>query len=377
MKQTREGKRRRAQTRERHNREFLRKFKNSSNKKGIYKKESYETIAQRLAVFLIFVSYNQSKFKFKYLIYRKYRDRLNEIKEKFKPMNHKQIRQFSQNHIKNMNKRKIMKKEKLSQLNNKELKQKLRKVAKDKHNFFMRNNTKGNNSIMAQDTHPSRKKLIVQRTIKRKQYERDLKQKIEHRIKTINQKQKNQIGIPKTQNISILIGNNPSNTVKDSRVFAFGSSMVVTGNIVKESREQINQREYQKLQNRKKMGKQYLEELKNNRIIRKQEIVLGPRNTKILEDKQNSSGYMDKDTSTKTMLKIEMNMDAQEVDNITSSVRKDSIRKKFIIIDQPTRRKKKVIKPEKENMRDKKHINYLKMIKVGRSTLETQFINRS
>lgn len=377
MKQTREGKRRRAQTRERHNREFLRKFKNSSNKKGIYKKESYETIAQRLAVFLIFVSYNQSKFKFKYLIYRKYRDRLNEIKEKFKPMNHKQIRQFSQNHIKNMNKRKIMKKEKLSQLNNKELKQKLRKVAKDKHNFFMRNNTKGNNSIMAQDTHPSRKKLIVQRTIKRKQYERDLKQKIEHRIKTINQKQKNQIGIPQTQNISILIGNNPSNTVKDSRVFAFGSSMVVTGNIVKESREQINQREYQKLQNRKKMGKQYLEELKNNRIIRKQEIVLGPRNTKILEDKQNSSGYMDKDTSTKTMLKIEMNMDAQEVDNITSSVRKDSIRKKFIIIDQPTRRKKKVIKPEKENMRDKKHINYLKMIKVGRSTLETQFINRS
>ena len=377
MKQTREGRRRRAQTRERHNREFLRKFKNSSNKKGIYKKESYETIAQRLAVFLIFVSYNQSKFKFKYLIYRKYRDRLNEIKEKFKPMNHKQIRQFSQNHIKNMNKRKIMKKEKLSQLNNKELKQKLRKVAKDKHNFFMRNNTKGNNSIMAQDTHPSRKKLIVQRTIKRKQYERDLKQKIEHRIKTINQKQKNQIGIPQTQNISILIGNNPSNTVKDSRVFAFGSSMVVTGNIVKESREQINQREYQKLQNRKKMGKQYLEELKNNRIIRKQEIVLGPRNTKILEDKQNSSGYMDKDTSTKTMLKIEMNMDAQEVDNITSSVRKDSIRKKFIIIDQPTRRKKKVIKPEKENMRDKKHINYLKMIKVGRSTLETQFINRS
>jgi hypothetical protein len=278
-------------------------------------------------------------------------------------MDHKQLREFSQKHVKTMNIRKIMRKKKIMKLNKKELQEKLSKVEKDQHNFFMRNNTKGNNSIMAQDTHPSRKKMMIERNIKKKKFENELKKKIEKKIKKLNQKRGNIQSIPKMQNVSILLGTNPLLLSKESKIFAFGSSMIASGVVAKESREQVNEREYKKLQNRKQMGKQYLEELKNHRIIRKKEILLGPRNTKILEMNSKNSGLetIENESSARTMLNIEMNLNQNKKNSD-----REHMKKKFIIINQPTRRKRKIKKEEKENIKAKKHINYLKTVKIGK-----------
>lgn len=273
-------------------------------------------------------------------------------------MNHERIREFSKKHKKTVTNRKILRQEKQLHTSQNEMKQKIRKVAMDKHNFFMRNNTKGNNSILAQNTHPSHKRLIMERTAKRREYEKQLKHKMGLKL----QKGLKPVGaIPRTENISIVV-DSISALQKQSTVFAFGSSMIASGFGRRvETQEATNEKEYRKLQHRKQMGKQYLTELKRNRLIQRKEIILGPRNTKILEEEQSQ------EQSTRTMLKVDLIGTNEARDQ--SPVQKEN-KKAFIILEQSTRRKQKK-KPVETKPEPKKHVNYLKTIKIGNRN--TQF----
>lgn len=269
-------------------------------------------------------------------------------------MDHEGIRQFSKKHKKTVSKRKILH-QKQSHASKREMQSKLRKVAQDKHNFFMRNNTKGNNSILAQNTHPSRARLIVERTAKRRQYEQLLKDKINRRLQKAPQPNG---AIPRTENISIVV-DNVSGLQKHSTVFAFGSSMIASGFARRvETQEETNEKEYRKLQHRKEMGKKYLTQLKQNRLIQKKEVVLGPRNTEILEESLNE----DRQQSTQRMLKADLM--GSEHSRLESSVQKEN-KKTFVILEQSTRRRKKK-KPVEAKPEPKRHVNYLKTVQIGR-----------
>ena len=286
---------------------------------------------------------------------RWYKERLEEIKEKYRPMDHAKLRDFSRDHQKTISLRKTAQKRERSIRRDTEgerqMRSKLRKVTLDQHNFFMRNNTKGNNSILAQNTHPSKVRLVRERTEKRRDFERKLKDKINRKIKKIATKQNLLKAIPQTENISILVDKTSLLHAKESKIFAFGSSMLVSGFCEKKDPEEKVKENFKKLQHRKKVGKQYLDELKKNRQIKQKEVVLGPRNTKILEKE---STQMEGDVSTRTMLRIELE-DKNESN-------KENKGKTFVILEKSTKRKKKKANEKKE----RKHVNYLKTVKVGR-----------
>jgi hypothetical protein len=253
-----------------------------------------------------------------------------------------------------------------------EMRSKLRQVAMDKHNFFMRNSTKGNYSILAQSTHPSKKKKVFELAHKRKEYEKQLKAKMDKKIIKLRRKERKCKTIPKKEEVSILFDKDINGEIKgDEKVFAFGSSMLVGQRKARpEGQEEKNKREYRKFQNRKLMGKKYLQDLKRNREIIQKEIVLGPRNTEILEE-GTLEGKEDKLDDQEKMLDSARTM-IKEGDLQISKM--DQVNKKpktFVILEKSTRRKtkKKIKEEEKENQSHKKHVNYLKTIKIGMNTL--------
>lgn len=140
------------------------------------------------------------------------------------------------------------------------IKQKLKKVTLDNHNFFMRNVTKGNDSILGQNSHPLKRKQIIERSKKRKLFEQSLLKK-----------NKDIIPVNENKSINVLAGIPALNN--SSKIFAFGSSLV--GKSVDRDKSKINQIEYKKLQYRKQIGKKYLEELKRSKNFQ----VLVPKNT--------------------------------------------------------------------------------------------------
>lgn len=285
-------------------------------------------------------------------------------------MDHEQIRNFFKTHMKNLHNRQKFKKERLTKENNTEMKSKLKKVALDQHNFFMRNSTKGNYSILAQSSHPSKKKQIFDLANKKKEYEKQLKAKINKQIEKFRSKEINYNNIPHKEDVSILFEHSPYRIQKDVKTYAFGSSMVMSqfGN-KEENQEERNKREYKKFQRRKEIGKQYLDELKKTRIIIQKEILLGPKNTKILEEK-NETQRDGRTDSARTMVNTEFvqpeNIDFSKFEKNN----KDNKNKTFVILEKSTKRKKKKRINSKENKTDKKHVNYLKTIKVGKSKIK-------
>lgn len=191
---------------------------------------------------------------------REYEEKLKKVKMKNKPIDHKEIRQFSRKHFTRIkNRENHMRTQRKTQFIN--LQVTLNKVNKDQHNFFMVNSQNGNDSILGKKYNPSRQRMVRERTAKKRQYESELKERISHKIRSMKKRSK---VIPEQQHQSILIADGTFPKIqRPKRVFAFGSSMVGRSvNLKRKKSKKSNELDFRRFQFRKEIGKKYLEELR-------------------------------------------------------------------------------------------------------------------
>ena len=192
---------------------------------------------------------------------REYEEKLKKVKMKNKPIDHKEIRQFSRKHFtKIKNRENHMRKQRKTLFIN--LQTTLNKVNKDQHNFFMVNSQNGNDSILGKKYNPSRQRMMRERTAKKRQYESELKERITDKIRSMKKRSK---VIPEQQHQSILIVDGTFPKIqRHKRVFAFGSSMVGRSvNLKRKKSKKSNELDFRRFQFRKEIGKKYLEELRD------------------------------------------------------------------------------------------------------------------
>lgn len=124
----------------------------------------------------------------------------------------------------------------------------------------MVNSQNGNDSILGKKYNQVRQKMIHDRTAKKKKYEKELKQRITKKIRSM--KKRKQI-IPEKQCQSVVIEGAFPKIKRPKRVFAFGSSLVGRSvGIRRYKTDQDNQIDFKRFQFRKEIGKKYLEELR-------------------------------------------------------------------------------------------------------------------
>ena len=235
---------------------------------------------------------------------------------------------------------------------------KLKKVTLDKHNFFMRNVTKGNDSILGQSSHPCRQKQILARTLKKKIYEENFRKMNHKKLRTINsQKRRQNKIIPDKENLSIYVKPELPLLQISQNIFAFGSSVInQSADFKNEDPELTNKNEYKKFQFRKKLGKQYLKELKS---IRKTNLgILEPQNTEIIQTEpiEHFIPVVEK-FNTETTEKETVYKAQKKIYKIPKLKQK----KVFVIKESDVKRKPNRKSPKKK----KQYINYLNEFKKG------------
>lgn len=254
-------------------------------------------------------------------------EEIKKIKEKYKPIDHKAIKIFSKEHLKLIEKRKLEQKIKIK-TENINIKEKIQKVNLDNKNYFLENATKGNESILAQKFHPAKRKMILDLRNKKKIYEEKI-------IKMIKKKKKISV-IPTNENQSINVMPKTNFIQNPSKIFAFGSSMIAKSLDIKNISKMEN--EYKKIQLRKELGKQYLEQLKKTKTY----TPLVPKNTLKIEETKNKEDKVE-------VLKIDQKQNSKKISLKNS-------------------KKKRINCESKENVihKKKKYTNYLEQLKLSK-----------